>query len=88
MLWAAEDGSRYVWIPIATQGEAPSPRFHHTCECFNGALLQTSPFFWAWSHTSMLEPAGAPGSQTMVATPPQHASHASVLATMSSAPAL
>jgi hypothetical protein len=37
VLWAALDGSRYVWIPISTQGEPPSPRFHHTCDSYDGA---------------------------------------------------
>ena len=37
VLWVALNGQRYVWVRVHTQGEAPSPRFHHTCDSFNGA---------------------------------------------------
>lgn len=39
VLWAAIDGSSYVWVPVKTQGDPPSPRFHHSSDSFDGALL-------------------------------------------------
>ena len=36
VLWAATDGSKYIWREIATQGTPPTPRFHHSCDTFDG----------------------------------------------------
>ena len=38
VLWAATDGSKYIWREIATQGTPPTPRFHHSCDTFDGQL--------------------------------------------------
>lgn len=34
--WIAHDGTAIVWIPIKAQGQAPSARFHHTANLFDG----------------------------------------------------
>ena len=39
VLWAATDGSRYIWREIVTQGTPPTPRFHHSCDTYDGRLL-------------------------------------------------
>ncbi|CAL8467742.1 g7280 [Coccomyxa elongata] len=35
VLWAAYDGSAYVWVPVKTTGQPPSPRFHHSSDSFD-----------------------------------------------------
>ncbi|KAA6422356.1 MAG: hypothetical protein FRX49_07826 [Trebouxia sp. A1-2] len=34
--WASHDGSAVAWLPVKTNGHAPSARFHHTTTAFDG----------------------------------------------------
>ncbi|KAK9817255.1 hypothetical protein WJX72_011927 [[Myrmecia] bisecta] len=35
-LWLSKDVKYVVWISLASTGNHPAPRFHHSCEAYNG----------------------------------------------------
>ena len=36
--WVSHDGRALVWVPLKSQGQAPSARFHHSANTFDGEL--------------------------------------------------